>query len=148
MLDLAIQQDCSNRLSNRSATMPRLVAGAYYMYSRGELAEALIDSWIVVEQVIDSLWQAHVASVEGKARKDRLSDTRNYTASVRAEVLFSVGKIAPDLYELIDGARKHRNALAHRATITMSAADASLGAMKAAVELACGKTVEPPHLKH
>ncbi len=146
VLDQAAGQSCTARLASISDSLPTLVPGAYYSLSRRQLAEAVMDSWIVTEQILDHLWQTHVSALPDHDRRQRLSDSRNYTASVRTEALHMAGVIDGSLYKAIHKARKHRNDLAHRAKITLSAAIDCLMTMKAAIEFVCKTSVAEPEV--
>ena len=144
------QQQFTVKLKEVSTTLPTLVAGAYSLFSKRQLSEALNDSWIVNEQIIDWLWSDYknsitaTAEIEQNKRKERLSDERTYTAAVRIEVLYVAGCLPAHIYEAINNARKHRNKLAHRAQINLKMAQECLDAMRQMIEYLCGASVEPP----
>lgn len=144
VLDQAAVQARTTVLASISDSLPALVPGAYYYLSRRQPAEAVMDSWIVTEQILDYLWQTYVSALLDHDRRERLSDSRTYTASVRTEVLHMAGVIDTSLYNAIHKARKHRNDLAHRAKITLSAAIDCLTTMKAAIEFVCNTSVAEP----
>jgi len=141
LLDEAARLARTRVLAAISAALPSLVAGAYYHYSRRQPAEALTDAWIVTEQILDSMWAAHVCAVDDGKRKERLNDSRTYSASVRIEVLHTACAIDKDAYEDLHEARLGRNQLAHRALIDLNAASQGMGAMKRLIELVCGTSV-------
>ena len=60
------------KLALISENLPLLIASAFSLYSKQETSEALIDSWIVVEQIIDYLWSEYLDLIEISERKDRL----------------------------------------------------------------------------
>jgi len=143
----------AKQLANISVTLPTFTAGAYYQYSRRHFGEALIDSFVVIEQILDSLWKSYISKLpntdepntkKDEGRKKRLEDTRTYSVSVRAEVLFTAGTIEAKLYNPIQKARKHRNKTAHRAKISPQAAEDCLKAMQATVEFVCQCKVAEP----
>jgi hypothetical protein len=144
ILDKAAALRSTSKLSDISETLPTLVAGAYSLLSRSLLSEALIDSWIVVEQLIDWLWTNYLKSLMNKKRKERLADSKTYTAAVRTEVLGSIGTLPLPLCEEIHQARKHRNELAHRARIDVAMATETAAAMQRVIEFVCDTRVEPP----
>jgi len=135
-------------LAAMSATLPSLVAGAYYNYSRRQPAEALMDAWIVAEQILDSMWTEYVSGLEGAKRKTRLEDSRTYSASVRIEVLRTAGVTDEDMYEDLHQARKARNDLAHRALIDKEAALQGMCAMRRLIKLVCGSSVAHSDASH
>lgn len=127
-----------------SANLPTLIAGAYSQYSRHQLAEALIDSWIVIEQIINWWWTRYVSQFSGKRKQRLKNDTRTYTAAVRAEILAVAGQLNRNLYDEINTARHHRNNLAHGAEIKLDGATQAVKAMKSTVETVLATTVESP----
>ena len=144
VLDTACLLERANKLSDLSPTLPTLVAGAYSLSSQRQLGEALIDAWVVSEQILDYLWREHVSKVGDTARKDRLSDPRTYSAAVRTEILHTTDEIDQDLYSALNLARKHRNDMAHRARVTSQAANDVLHAMKLMLEHLLQTEVESP----
>lgn len=140
-----IKLQCTSKLSTVSDNIPTFVASAYSLFSQGQLSVALSDSWIVIEQIVNSLWEDYLKTLKDNKRKERLQDTRTYTTAVRIEVLFSKSKLPESLYEQLNIARKHRNDLLHSATIDKEMAWAGLIAMKQMIEFFCGKTIEPPN---
>jgi hypothetical protein len=135
---------CASRLAEISENLPLLTAGAYSLFSRMQLSEALIDAWIVVEQAIDWLWNEHKNRISDAERRERLADSRTYTSAVRIELLHTIGVVDPGLYSHMTRARTHRNNLAHRATISLDMAYETLMAMKSTVEFLCGMQVGAP----
>jgi hypothetical protein len=125
----------ANVLRAVSPTLPTFVAGAYSTFSRQQLPESLIDSWVVVEQYIDSLWSTYLGAISDGQRKKRLDDTRTYSAAVRLEFLHAEGRIPADFYEVAHSARKYRNELAHRSRISFEAASSGALAMHSALKL-------------
>lgn len=140
----AMEQECAKFLVEVSEDLPALVAGAYSLFSQRQLSEALIDSWIVCEQVIDHLWKNYISTIEDKSRVKRLDDNRTYSVAVRTEILHSIGEISAPIYNELNKARKNRNELAHGAKTTLSETTVCLNAMKLIVEFLCNRTVEPP----
>lgn len=133
----------AKKLAEVAELLPTLVAGAYWMCSRRQLGEALLDSWGACEQVLDYLWRKYVSSLSDDRRRERLKDTRTYTAAVRTETLFSVGLIDSTVYDALNAARKQRNDIAHRAKITLQGAQDGAEAMKLMIELLCKTNIEP-----
>jgi hypothetical protein len=144
VVNVITKQKLSSQLASISESLPTLVASAYSLFSRSQNSEALIDSWIVIEQVIDWLWKNYLGTIAECSRKDRLSDTRTYSAAVRIETLHTTAKIPLPIYEAANAARQHRNNLAHRAKINQGMAMESMFAMKQVIEFICNTTVEPP----
>lgn len=118
------------RLREISQSLPTLLVAATYHATRHDLAEGIVTSWIVCEELISFLWDRHVEAVREKERRDRLGDNRTYSAAVRIEVLQVAGVLPADLCKLLHEARKLRNALAHRAAMGLKAADVCVQAMR------------------
>jgi len=136
---------CLNQLS---PTLPTLLVAAVSHSARRNVAETVVSSWIVCEQILSYLWSEHVARVPDieqrkvgprssviivpdKERKTRLEDTRTYSASVRAEVLLTAGVLPADTYGLLQAARKIRNDLAHRTVVVQRSTITTNNAMRA-----------------
>jgi hypothetical protein len=117
----------AQNLSGHSPSLPTLIAGAYSNYSRRSLAEAMLDGWIVIEQLVDDLWQQLVVHDTSGKRRQRLT---GYSVAIRIDVLESDGVIATPLAETLQEARGHRNDLAHRALVTLDATRLVMQAMK------------------
>lgn len=143
LLGEVIGCEYSQKLEQLSSNLPTLLAGAYSQYSRHQLTEALVDSWIVVEQVIDWLWTDYISQYKGQ-RKDRLKDARTYSTAVRLEVLAVVGILDSSLYEHLNLARTHRNKLVHRAEIDYKVATEAVIAMQKVIEFFLACSVAPP----
>lgn len=145
VLDNAAKSQRAKTLHEIAPTLPALVAGAYSLFSRRHRAEALLDGWIVIEQILYRCWKRHVAeAARDSGHRNRLTDTRAYSASVQAEVLRTANKLPAELYDQMNRARKHRNDLAHGAKVSLEAASDCMVAMKSAIEFACGESVESP----
>ncbi|TAK30788.1 MAG: hypothetical protein EPO21_18720 [Chloroflexota bacterium] len=136
--------NCVNSVARLAPAASALVAGAYAAYSRRQLAEALIDAWIVIEQFLDQAWKEYVAGITLRKRQEKLQDPRTYSAAVRAEILHTVGKLSEPLYTSIEKARKHRNDLAHGARISLSNTRDAVNALHSVLERVCNRTVAHP----
>lgn len=129
------------RLRDISSTLPTFVVAAAYHATRHNLPEGIITAWIVCEEILSFLWDQYVSQTSGKERRDRLADHRTYSAAVRLELLLTAGVLQLELYDLLNEARKVRNALAHRAAISQDAASACNKAMRETLKYA-GVSVE------
>lgn len=118
------------RLRDISSTLPALLVAANYHTTRHSLAEGIITSWIVCEELLSYLWDQHVSQIQEKERRDRLKDNRTYSAAVRLEVLLVEGTLRPELCALLQQARSMRNALAHRSVTDQESADICNRAMR------------------
>lgn len=128
-------------------SLPAFVAAAYSLWSRRQVAEALIDAWIVCEQILDDLWRRHqLAAAVDTSHRDRLNDSRSFTANVRAEILYATGVLTRETYLDIQKARKRRNDLAHRSSIDVPSADEGMVAMQRLLDLVLGEEVAEPML--
>lgn len=82
--------------------------------------DALASLWIVVEQLTDYLWQ-HKLLEDPKKQIDSLpnrkkslrEDSRTWTLAVRQEILWQVGILSGQTYELLFPSRQARNNLVH-----------------------------------
>lgn len=145
ILSNAIALNRTKVLSNLSPTLPALVAGAYSAFSRRLLPEALIDAWIVIEQLLDHLWQRHLDEISDAQRGARLKDNRTYSASVRAEVLLTAKVLSESLYENVQKARKYRNQLAHRADVSYLATCEVMMALRAMLSSVITESIAEPY---
>lgn len=86
-------------------------------------SDALANFWIAVEQLTDFLW-THAFLEDSKRRLDSLpkrlaslrNDSRTWTLVVRQEMLWQVGLLPSETYELLFPARQARNNLIHDGT--------------------------------
>ncbi|HAF63009.1 MAG TPA: hypothetical protein DCK95_11895 [Anaerolineaceae bacterium] len=145
ILNKVIKFEYTKELIEISENLPILIASAYSHFSTQQVGEALINSWIVVEQIIDKLWEEFTEKVNSSSRARRLKDTRTYTSSIRIEILYLIGAINSREYEIFQMARHHRNQLAHRASISLDWANESMTAMKYAIEHLISDTVAEPY---
>lgn len=82
--------------------------------SRRDWGVALANFWIVIEQLISTLWEKEVIiPASKKERKKQLSDTRTWNASNRIELLYQIGFICETTLSELYIARKARNSLSH-----------------------------------
>lgn len=142
-LDNASTCERALRLASVSESLVTLIPAAYSLYSQRQLAEALIDSWIVCEQLLDSTWRSHVDSFDSTRRR-RLDDPRTFPSAVRIELLQTAGVIPDDLAAGLHRARKSRNEVAHRASVNLDGANQAMEGMKAFLEFVLGSKIAPP----
>lgn len=113
-------------------SLPTFVASAYFFFAQRLLAEALLDGWIVVEQLLNRLWDDHYVPISrDRSHRERLDDTRSFTANVKAELLFARGVIDGETYDAVQKARKRRNDLAHGGKVDVAGAFEGMSAMAA-----------------
>lgn len=99
----------------------QMVESAYIAACRNvekRFGEAVVISWGVCEQLISVAWKRHLDSKRtepGRVTKDREEKLtgRDYTASVRVEMLELSGVIDHEQYRRLEIARKARNKWAH-----------------------------------
>jgi hypothetical protein len=149
-VDAGILRACSpldraRELEAISSALPELIVGAYSNFSRHHPAEAIVDGWVVIEQLLDELWERHRGQSIEPGRRSALGD-RTYTAAVRVEVLLAARLLPPDLYGPLTAARSKRNALAHRGEASIDGAQLVLDAMRTYIEWRLGTTVAPPEV--
>jgi hypothetical protein len=97
-----------------------IVEAAYQAASRAvelRFGESIAVGWTACEQLVSDEWKGIVASSEsrsqiGGGRKKKL-EGRDYTASVKVEILELQGRLTPSLYRNLETARKARNDWAH-----------------------------------
>lgn len=143
-LEVIQNLEASLKLAQVSENIPLLIANAFSLFSKQVTSEALIDSWIVVEQIIDYLWNEYLDLIDNSKRKERLKDTRIYSSSVRIEVLYLNKIITEEEYVTFHVARSHRNDMIHRAKITCEWATNGMNAMQLAIEHILNKKIVQP----
>ncbi len=144
LLTKACELKTSSLLAAVSPTLPRLVAGAYSLFSQHLYAEALVDAWVVIEQILDVYWKERGQRLHpSSARRERLKDV-GFVAAVRIEILQSEGALPNDLAESLHKARRLRNELAHRATVDYPRAQQVINAMADTMRHYTGVPVQPP----
>ena len=117
-------------LASIAASMPLFVIGAYSNFSRLQLSEAVLDAFIVVEQMIDKLWQDWPGSASPTGPQKRPSDRAFDDVSYRIGKLHADGVLVGPIYDAIDAARLARNFVAHRGVVTDEAASTALEALR------------------
>ena len=81
-----IKQKHISLLIDVSTNLPTPISSAYSLFSQRQNAEAMSDSWIVIEQILDSLWMKYISEINNPKQKERLEDTRTYTSAIRIEL--------------------------------------------------------------
>lgn len=90
-------------------------------FASQEWERALILGWTSIELIIEVIWYqrvvsgSHVDGITKKRRKTFLSDTRTWSSSTRIELLWQIGVLTDEIYELVDKARTARNTFVHSA---------------------------------
>lgn len=130
----------ATRLAELADELPTFVCSAVFARHHGREAEAIVFAWVVVEQVISYLWRTEILPTSRNARhRDRLKDTRSWTASSMAELLWRAELLSDTSYDSIQAARSHRNDFAHRARINSGAAADSFAALDSVLALLIGE---------
>lgn len=103
---------------------PRVIVRGISAYVSNDWGSVLSHLWIGIEQTLDHLWTKHVldeAEAEPKGtltgRRRFLVDYRTWTSSTKIEMLFQKKALARQTYQLLDAARKGRNAFIHRGSL-------------------------------
>ena len=106
-----------------------LVYRAGYHLNNHEFQTSLILCWVVIERCQNILWGDFVAggyktinpnsNIAGDRKKLLLSD-RNFTASIKSQILALSGVYRDDELKSLDGVRKKRNAFMHGLEIITS----------------------------
>jgi hypothetical protein len=134
------------RLTEVHVQAPTYVANSYYFWFQQQFAEAVVNSWIFVEQYLEHLWKSLIPAV-GSHRRERLKDSRTYTASVRTEVLQTAGLLDDATAEVFHRARRFRNSLSHNARpVEYAGGKAAIEALEAVLLLVCGPGSRPQEL--
>lgn len=144
VLENATLLTSTDKLAAISQSVPEFVAGAHALYSQRQMNEALADSWLVCEQLLNHLWLQYRGQMTDRSRKKRLGDNRTYSASVKLEVLRTAGVLPDPLYRALHKARAHRNDLMHGATNSLDATSECMTAMKMTLEHILGEEVAEP----
>lgn len=130
----------ARRLAELAAELPTFVCSAVFARHHGRDAEAIVFAWVVVEQVISYLWRTEILPTSRNSRhRDRLKDTRSWTASSMAELLWRADLLSDDIYDAVQDARSHRNDFAHHAHINDTAAADTFTALHNVLALLIGE---------
>ena len=86
---------------------------------RLEWAQALIELWTVVEQLVEEMWKRHIIQA-GRSpackitgRKEQLEDYRTWTLATRLELLYQQQFLTDGELQVLTTARRARNKLVH-----------------------------------
>lgn len=119
---------------------PSLILNGVTFLVRHQWAEALINIWTSVEQVIQHIWKERILNNDDNltlsGRKDFLRDNRTWAVSNKAELLFQKDLLGKEVYKNISKARKSRNNFVHNGKKpSMSHAHTSLKALLELISL-------------
>jgi len=137
-IDVKTMSNCTavSQLYAIDNSLPRLVVGAYSLYSQGLLPECVLDAWSVMEVIIFSFWEKHVNQFDS-SRKKRLNDTRTYSAAVQIEVLQTLGPKVHN-WDKIQESRKIRNNQTHSLRINPDDANTVMETLTNFLSIVCG----------
>lgn len=121
-------------------------------YKYHNWSSSLTFLWIVVEEIIDYLWdKCIIANIEKSSiytkRKNMLDDHRTYTTSVKQEFLLQTNFISLDIYNELFEVRQARNKLIHEGKmITKETADKVLAVVHELLVMISGSEIETLNL--
>ena len=121
------------------ATLPTYVVSAYSAFSKHMYAEATVLGFVVVEQLMEVIWNEFRLGLPSQ-RRTKLND-RTWTTAARAEVLLEAERMSPDLYDLFETARSHRNNAVHRGQLSPEGANHVVEAVEAMLSKHLGTPV-------
>lgn len=110
-------------LASAPQMSPNIFLTGITYFLRGQWAEALVNLWTCIEQILGKMWDEKVRALVGlekgdiAGRKNFLDDHRTWPSSVKIEMLYQKGVLDIATYALLDGARKARNNFVHRGTL-------------------------------
>ena len=117
-------------------------------YEYHNWSSSLTFLWIVVEEIIDYLWdKCIIANIEKSAiyekRKNMLDDHRIYTTSVKQELLLQTHYITLEIYNELFEVRQARNKLIHEGKmISKETADIALAVVHRLLVTISGNEIE------
>ena len=144
-------EDYQNAIESGKATLsaiPRLSASILLngatQYVKHEWPESLVSLWTSIEQVLSHIWDAEIVrkrndfGQEITGRKKFLQDFRTWSTSAKIEVLYQNTLIDPEVYGLLNNARKSRNTFVHEGIKpTQENARSALDSLFALISFAC-----------
>jgi hypothetical protein len=80
----------------------------------GRNGSALVSIWVAIEQLLAQTWDSLVLNSGVKGERRNKLKSRDYTSSVRIEILMMIGAINSATYENLEKARRARNDWAHK----------------------------------
>jgi hypothetical protein len=116
---------------------------------------SLVFSWFLIEELLNLLWSEYLDSsattyADGQQRlnnqRREFLNGRDYTASVKSNMLELAGRLPFDLFSKINRVRGLRNRIVHQHTVQLSHDDARLG-ITSALEMASSRwqiDIRPP----
>ncbi len=86
---------------------------AYTNLTKGEFNQSFILSWTIIEQYLNSLWRSALSDKKISNRRIKKLEGRDYTASIKLELLNLLGYINSEEYITFNKLRKKRNDFMH-----------------------------------
>lgn len=121
-----------------------LYAKSLSEYKAGNYETALVLSWFVIESTLNALWSKHLDSLNrdlpdrrkriNADRRATLATGRDYTSSVKSNMLELWAVLSPELFRDIDTVRGYRNGVVHDERFQSNAEKTQL-ALKTAQEM-------------
>ena len=141
------------------STIPRLSASILLngatQYVKHEWPESLVSLWTSIEQVLSHIWDAEIVSKKNDFRKEIigrkkfLKDFRTWPTSAKVEVFYQNALIDPDVYGLLNNARKSRNNFVHYGDKpTQENVRSALDSLFALISLACNNFEDKSNLNN
>ncbi len=126
---------------------------AAFNLNHHEFRTVLVLGWTIIEGGQEVLWKQFVnggykrinphSEIKGK-RKELLLDDRNYTASIKSQILGLAGEYSDSELERIDKVRRRRNSFMHSMKpVSMSDAFEAMWACGVVAKKAVGLTLQP-----
>jgi hypothetical protein len=156
-LDIAVFDRCVDDFSTVVAE-PRLVsvmssvARALAQYHAGNFGTSVVLSWFVVESELNRLWESYLDSIQreyqdgsrrvNKDRRKGFVEGRDWTASVKSNVLELAEVLTFEQFRRVDRVRGYRNDVVHESYTVRCGPDRA----KDAIELALGIALAPAGL--
>jgi len=93
----------------------QLIGEASGMYFDGHFSSGFLSSWIVVESILERLWQDYVATLERtKDERNALKNPNSWSVNNFIEVFSFLGKLDEDNRKCLSKLRKLRNDIVHK----------------------------------
>ncbi|MDA3823908.1 MAG: hypothetical protein PF450_15025 [Bacteroidales bacterium] len=96
---------------------PSLFINGFSYFQNHQINESLANTWICIEQVLESIWDLTVLEEAKKiniAKRKRFIESQQWNAAHKVEVLFQREMISESLYGLLSIVRSARNDFLHK----------------------------------
>jgi len=90
-----------------------LLIHSYTNLTNGEINQSFILSWTIIEQYLNYKWDSLLKSKQVSSNRQKKLKGRDYTASVKTEILNLFDCVKDDEYILLNSLRKKRNDFMH-----------------------------------